>query len=213
MQIFIVFERTVLFYIIIEILYRFMGKREVGELGMVDVIVSILIAQMAAMSIDDTSNSIFISLVPIITLTLIQIISSYLSIKYAKIRELFDGKESIIINKGIINYKEMLKQRYSITDLLGQLREKGISNIKDVNFAILESSGRLSVFKKNDDSSYPFPIIIEGKIDIKSLNNINKDKKWLLNILNKNKLKVEDVFYLFYKNKELYIIRNNDLLK
>ncbi len=210
-----VLSRTLIFYILITILYRFMGKREIGQLGIVDLIVSILIAELAAMSIDNREESIFLSILPIVFLVLIQICMSYISLKNAKVRDMFDGVPSIMINKGVINFKEMIKQRYNIDDLLTQLREQHIKSISEVDYAILENSGKLSVFKKKNDKygEYPLPVILDGKIQKDTLKDLNRSEKWLLNLLKIDKLTLKDVFYAFYQDKQLYIIKHTDLQK
>ena len=211
----IVLERTIVFYIIIMVIYRVMGKREIGQLGIVDLIVSILIAELAAMSIDKRMDNIFLSIIPMIALVLIQMLVSYLCLKFSKIRDMLDGKPSIIINKGIINFKEMVRQRYNLDDLLIQLREQKIRTIEEVDYAILESSGKLSVFKKKDNivSDYPLPLILDGVIENDTLNNINKSKRWLDKKLIEKQIELKDIFYAFYRNKDLYIIKYNDLFK
>ena len=209
----LVLERTILFYIIITIIYRFMGKREIGQLGIVDLIVSILIAELAAMSIDKRNESIFLSVIPIISLVIIQMLVSYLSLKFSKVRDVFDGKPSVIINRGKVNFKEMVKQRYNLDDLLVQLREEKIKNIEEVDYAILESSGKLSVFKKNNNlfGDYPLPLILDGVIDKETLIQINKNEKWLDKTLKEDIIDLKDIFYAFYKNKELFIIKKSEL--
>ena len=212
---FIVLERTIIFYILITVIYRFMGKREIGQLGIIDLIVSILIAEIAAMSIDKRMDSIFLSILPIITLVIIQVSLSYLSLKFSKVRDVFDGKPSIIINRGIVNFKEMLKQRYNLDDLLIQLREKRVKSIDEVDYAILETSGKLSVFRKKDNKfgDFPLPIILDGKIDNNALKGIKKTDLWLKRKLNEKNLKLKDIFYAFYKENNLYIIKHSDLDK
>lgn len=211
----IVLERTFLFYILITILYRFMGKREVGQLGIVDLIVSILIAELAAMSIDNREESIFLSILPIVSLVLIQVGMAYYSLKNAKVRDAFDGVPSIIIKKGIINFKEMVKQRYNIDDLLTQLREQHIRSIEEVDYAVLETSGNLSVFQKNGElsSEYPMPLILDGEIQVETLKEIEKDEKWLLRMLKNKQIDLKEVFYAFYRKKELFIIRDENTQK
>lgn len=215
MEYLIVLFRTSLFYIIITIIYRFMGKREIGQLGMVDLIVSILIAELAAMSIDNRDESIFLSIVPITLLVIVQIGMSYVSLKNSKIRNLFDGNPSVIINKGKINFKEMVEQRYNIDDLLTQLREKHIRSIEEVDYAVLETSGKLSVFKKDNKlfGEYPMPLILDGEIDQDTLRQINKTEEWLTNQLKKENVSLEDIFYAFYRNKKLFLIKEEDLRK
>ena len=211
----IVLERTILFYIIITVLYRFMGKREVGQLGIVDLIVSILIAELAAISIDNRTESIFLSIIPIVVLVLIQMGMTYYSLKNQKVRDAFDGTPSVMINRGLINFKEMVKQRYNIDDLLTQLREQHVKSIEEVDYAILETSGKLSVFKKKDNrfGDYPLPLILDGKIQEDTLKQIQKNEKWLQKTLTEEKVNIEDIFYAFYQEKNIFIIKKEDLEK
>ena len=148
MKYFLVLERTILFYVIITIVYRFMGKREVGELSILDLIVSILIAELAALAIDKYKESIFLSIIPMVALVIIQIILAKISLKNSDVRTILEGEPSVIINRGQVDFKTMLEQRYNLDDLLTQLRDKGIRSIEEVDYAILETSGKLSVFEK-----------------------------------------------------------------
>ena len=190
-----------------------MGKREIGELSIIDFIVSIFIAEMVAISIENYKSSIFLSIIPIAILVFLQILCSYLSLKNKKIRTLLDGEPSVIIEKGIINFKEMKKQRYNIDDLLTQLRGNSIKSIEEVDYAILETSGKLSIFKKNDDKNRnnPLPIIIDGKIDEEVLKKIDINKNWLLNEIYRQEVELNNIFYAFYKNKKLYIIEQDKI--
>ncbi len=201
--------KTLVLYVYIAICYRIMGKKEVGQLGIIDLIVSILIAELAAMSIEEIDRSIFVSLIPIAILVILQISLSYLALKSNAFRKFIDGSPQVIINKGKVDFKQMQKIRYSLDDLISQLREQGVKNINDVNYAILENNGKLSVF--NDNNVYPMPIIIDGTIDVDTVKNMKKDLNWVYNILDKNKLKLEDVFYAFYTKDKTYIIRKNEI--
>ena len=211
----IVLFRTGLFYIIITLIYRFMGKREVGQLGMVDLTVSILIAELIAISIDNRDESIFLSILPILLLVFIEVLVSFISLKNSTIRDAFDGKPSVVINRGKVNFKEMVKQRYNLDDLLTQLREKHIRSIEEVDYAILETSGTLSVFKKDSKmfGEYPLPLILDGVVDKDVLRQINKDNNWLDKTLIDEHVDLSDIFYGFYRDKKLYIIKRSDLEK
>lgn len=213
MEVLIVLGRTLLFYLIIAIVYRFMGKREVGELSIMDLIVSILIAELAAMAIDKYKSNLLITIVPILALVIVQIIVAKVSLKSPKTREKIEGEPSVIINRGKVNFEEMLKQRYNLDDLLTQLREKSIKSIEEVDYAILETSGKLSVFVKNDDRDYPLPVILDGEVQEETLIQIGKNKKWLIKSLDENHTKIEKVFYAFYKNHDLFIIKNENVSK
>ena len=208
--------RISFFYFFIILIYRLMGKREVGQLGIVDLIVSILIAELVAISVEDASKSILASVIPILCLVLLQIVLSYTSLKSGKVRELLDGSPTFIIKNGKINYQEMIRQKYNLDDLLTQLREKGYRNIEDVEYAILENNGTLSIFEYNQkrvSSPMPMPIILDGKIQYDTINNMGKDEDFVKKILAREKLELRDVFYAFYKNKSVFIIKYNELNK
>ena len=208
--------RISFFYFFIVLIYRMMGKREVGQLGIIDLIVSILIAELVVISVEDPSISILYSLVPVICLVGLQMILSYGSLKSSRIRELLDGKPSFIIKYGKVNYNEMIKQKYNLDDLLVQLREKGYRNIEDIEYAILENNGTLSVFEYNKGSiikksPLPLPIILDGKIQYETLREINKDDSFVYLLLDKKKCDLKDIFYAFYKDKSIFLIKYNDL--
>lgn len=213
MKYFIILFRSIFFYALITIIYRLMGKREIGELSIMDFIVSIFITDMVVMSIENYNESILISLIPIIVLTLIQMIFSYLSLKSKSVKDIVDGKPSVIINKGKVNFEEMAKQRYNIDDLLSQLRESSVKSIDEVDYAILETNGKLSIFLTQDDKkrTYPLPLILDGNIEIETLKQIGKNKFWLDKELKKQGIRLEDIFYCFYRSKKLYIIEKNKI--
>ena len=206
--------KTLFFYCAIVAFYRFMGKREVGELGIIDLIVSVLIAELAAISIEKFEDSVFMMLIPIAILVILQIILAKLSLKSDKLRNLLDGEASMIIDNGKVNFKEMIKQRYNLEDLLTQLRAREVKSIDEVEYAILETSGKLSVFTKNANNSgaYPLPVILDGKIQTGTLKSLKKKEKWLYELLDTKKVKLDDVFYAFYKDKQLFVIKNSDCI-
>ena len=213
MKYYTILFRSIFFYTLITIIYRIMGKREIGELSIMDFIVSIFIADMVVISIENYKESIWVSLIPILVLTVAQMFFSYISLKSKKVKDIVDGKPSLIINKGKVNFEEMTKQRYGIEDLLSQLRESSVKSIDEVDYAILETNGKLSIFLTEDDRkrTYPLPLIIDGKIEIETLKQIGKNKIWLDKELKNKKIKLEDIFYCFYRNKKLYIIENNKI--
>ena len=206
--------RTLFFYFFVTFAYRIMGKREVGQLGIVDLIVSILIAELVAISIENVDKSIMLTIAPISLLVVIEVALAYLSTKSRWFRQVFTSKPSVIINHGVINYKEMIKQRYSLDDLLVSLRQASIKSIEDVEYAFLESNGKLSIFKYNlfkTDSAYPAPIIVDGVIQENTLKNIRKNKIWIKLYLIKQNINLEDIFYAFYKNGKIYTILKSNV--
>ena len=214
MELFTVLFRTLFFYFFVLIAYRIMGKREIGQLGVIDLIVSILIAELVAISIEETENPIYLTIIPIAVLVILEVLFAYISIKSRKFRTIFDGKPSLIICNGKINYKEMVKQRYSLDDLLVSLRQQGIKELDMVEYAFLEPNGELSVFKYNLfklKSSYPMPLILDGSIQKGALKHIHKTEAWLKSELKNKNLTYEDIFYAFYKNKKIYIIKKTEV--
>ena len=210
MDLVIILFKTFVFYIVIIILYRVMGKREVSELKVVDLVVSMFIANIVAVGIENYKNNILFVIAPVVLLVFMQVVLSKLSFKYANVRKLVDGEPSVIVNRGRINFEEMLRQRYILDDLLMELRSMGINSIEKVDFAILEVSGRLSVFEKEDNNEYPLPVILDGKVEEEALVQLEKDNDWLMRMIEKEGYSLNDVYYAFYRNKELFLIKNQN---
>lgn len=202
--------KTAILYFFIVLAYRIMGKKEVGELSIIDLIVTILIAELAAICIEKDKSSIMVSIVPITILVIIQVGISFISLKNESIRNFIDGKPSVIIKDGVVNFSVMTKLRYSLDDLLSQLREKGVKNIDEVDYAILENSGNLSIFKNTKD--YPLPLILDGKVDYGVLKEIKKDEKWLNALIKENNISIENIFYAFYTKNKTYVIKKDEVL-
>lgn len=211
MKLITILLKTVFYYVVILVFYRMMGKREVGELKVVDLVISMLLSNMVAIGIENYDQNVLLSLLPVILLVLLQVVTSKISFKYTKVRKFVDGSPSIIINRGKINFKEMLSQRYNLDDLLVELRSQGIKSIEEVDYAILEISGRLSIFVRKEDENYPLPVIVNGKVDEDVLIQINKSREWLLNVLDDEGYSLDEVFYGFYKDKEMFLIKNENI--
>lgn len=216
----IITARTIFIYFVILFIFRLMGKREIGELSILDLVVSIMIAEMAVVSIENTTDPLLHTVYPMLLLMLIQIALAYFSLKSQKIREIIDGKPTVIIDKGKIDEHEMRKQRYNLDDLLLQLREKNVRSVSDVEFAILEPSGKLSVFQKEKDqknsisteSEFEWPIILDGVVQEKQLEKINKTNLWIRQQLRKLGYKdIKKVSYCSYnQNKGTFVIDIKD---
>jgi len=202
--------RTLFMYFFIIFVYRIMGKKEVGQLSIIDLIVSILIAELVALSIESKKGDLLLSVIPILVLVGVQMLISYITLKNDKIRYVIDGKPTVLIKNGKLNFTEMSKLRYSLDDLLTQLRLQGVKSIDKVKYAVLETNGDLSVF--NDNSDYPLPLILDGVIDYGVLDEIGKDYGWLLNLLNKKHIELDEVFYAFYTSGKTFIIKKEELL-
>ncbi len=204
------FIRTVFIYIIIFTLLRLMGKREVAQLSTFDLVVAIMMAEVSVITIEDDEMPFYLGVVPLVTLFMLQIIASRISIKNKKFRAVVEGKPTILIDKGRIDENALKSVRININDLISQLRRKDVHNLKEVDYAILEPSGDLSVIKKVDKRtvnkedlniklSYdglPIPIIMDGEVEYEHLDKLNLSEKWLYGELEKKGLKSPgEVFY------------------
>ncbi|WP_173916033.1 DUF421 domain-containing protein [Halobacillus sp. Marseille-Q1614] len=179
--------RTVITYLLILLIFRIMGKREIGELSVMDLVVFVMLAEIAVFLIEQPESPIWEAIVPMAVLLMVQWGSAYFSLKSRRFREWFDGKPSILIRNGKIDEREMKRQRYNFSDLLLQLREKGFQHIDDIDYAILEPSGKLSVFEKdeNNHSHYAVVLIADGDVQYTGLKSIQKNKDWLMNEVKK----------------------------
>ena len=196
--------RTIILYFLVLLVFRFMGKREVGELSLLDLVVFILIAEVAAIAIEDLEQPFFLATLPIFLLFIIQYLNAVFILKNKPLRDLVDGDPTVIIRNGQILEQEMKRQHYNLDDLFQQLREQGISSIRNIQFAYLEQSGKLSVFL--EETPFVLPLIVDGYVDEKHLKMIRKDRDWLIAELGKQHIyDVEQVFYACYENKQLFV--------
>ncbi len=197
-----IFLRTLLIYLVVLILIRLMGKREVGELSAFDLVVAIMIAEVAVFPMEELDIPLYIGLIPVFTLVGAEIFFSYLCLKSQFIRKVINGAPSVIIYQGEIMESEMRKLRYNINDLLEQLREKEVIDVSEVEYAILETSGELSVILKRDKrpltpsdinlevpdvTEIPVPAIIDGEIQRENIRKMGVGEAALEERLKKEK--------------------------
>ncbi|SLL32523.1 Protein of uncharacterised function (DUF421) [Mycobacteroides abscessus subsp. abscessus] len=203
----IILFRTILIYVLIVLIFRLMGKREIGELSILDLVVFIMIAEIAVVAIEDYRDPILPTLFPMFILLSIQVLLAFLSLKSKKMRDFIEGEPTFIIKNGEIDEAAMKSQRYNFDDLLIQLREKNIRNIADVEFAILETSGKLSVFEKEKEkSSITIPLIMDGIIQESNLSTIGKTNLWLRQQLKeKGYTDIKNISFCSYQDGEFYI--------
>lgn len=216
MEILIVVLRSMFFYIFLLIIYKIMGKREVGQLGIIDLSVSLLISQIIAIAIENNKQSIWLSIMPILTLVVLEVVFTYLTLKMPFLNNIMHEKPSVIIKEGKLMFKEMVRQRYALDELLTELRSNSVRSIEEVEYAILEGDGNLSVFpysKGREKTPYPMPLVLDGKINKSTLKTLNKDEVWLSRILDKNRVELNDVFYAFYGKETVYIIKKSEVKK
>ena len=207
---FILIFKCILFYFMIIFALRLMGKREVGELSVFDVVIYLAMSELLALSITETDTSILKGLIPLFTLAFMQIILSRILLKFQKIRDIFDGKPVILIDHGIIDQHRMKKERYSIDDLMQQLRDKNIGTPDEVDYAILENSGSLSILPSNNQHMlYPFPLIQDGIVVDEALSDLGLSEEELHLIVAKQGLKIPEVFICLKQKNGYYILKKH----
>lgn len=201
---YIVIYRTTLFYIVLLIVFKLMGKREIGQLTLLDLVVSVLMAEIAAMAIDNLNRPIHEVLLAIGLLGALQFFSAFIALRYKRVREVVDGKPSILIHNGVVDLDEMRKQRYTFDDLMVQLRTNNISSVFEVEYAILEANGVLSAFKMKDANYNPLPIITSGGLEKQNLLLIQKTEEWVKQELESQGIfSIREVYYAAYDGDHL----------
>ncbi|UOF92736.1 DUF421 domain-containing protein [Fodinisporobacter ferrooxydans] len=219
------FWKILLVYVFVLLGLRFMGKREIGKLSIFDLVISIMIAEVSAFSLEDKELALGKGLFIIGFLVILQIIMSFVSLKSQRIRDLIEGRPTVLIANGKINDREMKRTRYSMDDLMTQLREKNVMAVADVEFAILETSGKLSVFPKSGKrsvtvedmnltvakTSLPIPLIIDGKVIHENLQKIEQTALWLNQEIQKQGYAdVKKIFYCSIDNQGTLFIDPKD---
>lgn len=199
--------RTLFVYGLILLIFRLMGKREIGELSILDLVVNIMVAELAVVAIENTKDPLSHTVLPMGLLMIVQFVLAFLSLKSKKFRDIVDGMPTVIINKGKIDEEAMRKHRYNFDDLMLQLRENKIQNIADVEFAILEPSGNLSVFEKKDSKgNITMPLIIDGAIQEENLRKINKTNLWLRQELRNMGYKdIKEISFCSFQDGQFFI--------
>ena len=203
----IIFFRSIILYIFVLIIMRLMGKREIGQLQPFELAISIMIADLVTMPMTDVGIPITNGIIPILGLLLMHLIISIINIKSIKAREVICGKPRILIYRGKIDEKALKKERFTINELQERLRGNNIVNIGDVEYAILETSGQVTVIQKPDKRNtipadfnimpdyegISYDLIVDGKIMGKNLVKIGKDYNWLKREVEKFKMKPHEV--------------------
>lgn len=189
----ITFFRSIVLYIIVLIVMRLMGKREIGELQPFELAISIMIADLASIPMTETGIPISNGIIPILGLLVMHLAISMINLKSNRVREIICGKPRILIYRGKIDEKALKKERFSINELQEKLRSKDIMNLGDVEFAILETSGEITVVQKpnkrnitpEDLNLMPeyeglsYDLIVDGKTMTDNLQKIGKNYEWL----------------------------------
>ena len=209
------FIRAIVLYIIVLIVMRLMGKREIGQLQPFELAIAIMIADLATIPMTETGIPITNGIVPILGLLVMHLLISIINIKSIKAREIICGKPRILIYRGKIDEVALIKERFTINELQERLRDKDVVNLADVEYAILETSGQVTVIEKPNKrkvipedlgimpeyEGIPYDLVVDGKIMKDNLKAINKDYAWLKREVNKFKFEPEEALIVTIDGK------------
>ncbi len=217
--------RMFIVYCLVAVFIRIMGKRQLGELQPGELVITILISEIAAAPITDIQKPFLHSLIPLMLLVSFEIISSLFNLKSVKFRTVIEGNPVTVIRNGEVQQKQLKKLRFTINDILAALRQKDIFDIEDVEFAVIETNGTLSVLLKPDkrnstpsnydkpekDNGMPCPVIIDGKIISNNFNDCFTSHSEIESILKRKNTPLKNVVLMTLdKNKSINIIEKDD---
>ena len=211
----ITFFRAIVLYLIVLVVMRLMGKREIGQLQPFELAISIMIADLASIPMTEIGIPIFNGIVPILGLLVMHLILSLINLKSLKAREIICGKPSILIYRGKINEKELKKERFTINELEERLRGNNVVNLGDVEYAILETSGQVTVIQKPEKRNtipedfnivpeyegIPYDLVVDGEVMNKNLKAIGKNYNWLKKQVEKFDIKPEEALVVTIDGK------------
>lgn len=220
----ITFFRAVILYIFVLIVMRLMGKREIGQLQPFELAISIMIADLSTVPMADIGIPIFNGIIPILGLLLMHLIISILNLKSIKAREIICGKPTILVYRGKIDEKALKKERFTINELQEQLRINNVINLGDVEFAILETSGQITVIQKPEKRNaipqdfnivpeyegIPYDLVIDGKVMEKNLRKIGKDYNWLKKQVKEFGIKPEEALVVTIDGKGQFFCQEKE---
>lgn len=221
----ITFFRSILIYIFVLIVMRLMGKREIGQLQPFELAIAIMIADLASIPMTDSGIPITNGIISILGLLLMHLVISFLNVKSIKARKIICGKPTILIYRGKIDEKALKKERFTINELEERLRGNNVYNLGDVEYAILETSGQVTVIQKPekrntipedfniipDYEGIPYDLVVDGKIMEKNLQAIGKNYQWLKKQVEKFNMKPEEALIVTYDAKGQIFCQKKEL--
>lgn len=190
------FVRSIILFSFAYISMRLMGKRQVGELQPFELVIAIMLSDLATIPMQNPSIPLLHGIIPILTTLLLQMILSITSFKCRKLRHLFNGRPRTLIENGVIKIENLQKELFTIADLTSSLRYEGYEDITTVQMAVLETNGNLSIIPKAEPNEHSLSLIIDGHLEHANLNILRKNIEWITSILKKKNIpNIESVFY------------------
>ena len=191
-----IFIRTIIIYVILNIMLKIMGKRQIGELEVNELVTTLLISEIGALPISDTNIPLLPSIIPILFIASAEVLISIVKNKSALIKRAIEGEPVYIIYKGRLKQKALADNRISINEVLTEMRTQGIADINDVKYAILEQNGKLSFLKTSDNPNVATPIVIDTNPDVNNMSEAGVSADWINKQLNERNRTLKDVFLM-----------------
>lgn len=192
--------RTLLIYLFLTMILRLMGKRQVGEMEISELVTTLLLSEIAALPMEDTDIPVLHAAVPILAIVALEIIITFLKTKWNPLKKIFESKPVFLIRRGVLNQKELERNRISVNEFLGELRMQGVSVFTDAYYAILEQDGKLSVVKRakpgEEEKGLSHPLISDGQINKNALDDLNMTEETVKTLCLAEGTTPEDVFLL-----------------
>ena len=206
-----IFIRTIIIYIILNIMLKVMGKRQIGELEVNELVSTLLISEIAALPISDTDIPLLPSVIPIFFIASSEVIISIVKNKSALIKRVVEGEPTYIIYKGRLQQKALAENRISINEVLTEMRTQGIANFNEIRYAILEQNGKISFLKESDSPNISMALVIDTTPNLKNIKESGFDMEWLNDRLSERNISIKDVFLMTVNEKgDIYIIRKEE---
>lgn len=219
-----IFIRTVIIYFILTIIMRIMGKRQLGELDVGELVITIILSEIATNPITNPDRSLLEAVVPMATLASLEILTSALIIKAPVFKSILSSKPTVLVARGVIDFRQMKRVRISLEELVSQVRQNGIYDLNEVDYAILEENGKMSVIPKNanrqpdksdmkvycPDNGIMHLVISDGSVNSHGLSIVKKDRAWLERTLARLGIGIKDVLCMTVDDSGKIFIQKRD---
>lgn len=199
---FVVLLKSIIIFLVVFFVIRLMGKRQIGEMQPFELVITLIIAEVACIPMNDPYIPLYYGLIPIITLATLHIILSFISRKSIKVRKLLSGSSMIVIDKSGVKYENLKKMNMNMDDLVEAMRTAGYVDIMQIAYAIFETNGQLCVVEKPqqqeeqpEQALLPLELIIDGKLRDENIERSGISRDELINVLSEKKLKLKDILY------------------
>ena len=202
---FVVFLKSIITFLVVFFVIRLMGKRQIGEMQPFELVITLIIAEVACIPMNDPYIPLYYGFIPILTLATLHIVLSFISRKSIKVRKILSGNSRIVIDKNGINYKNMQKMNMNVDDLIEAARTAGYVDFSQIAYAIFETNGQLCVVEKEQQQAeqqgeqqqtlLPLALVVDGKYEEENLALSGTDKSEITRVLDENKLKLSDILY------------------